>query len=97
MITTNTIINTKIIFLKFLYDFFIGDKTKEISVIKGEIISDMFSKENSPVLKTPKASKFKIKFNNIINSYKKENKKTKDTEIKINSKIKINHLVRVNF
>ena len=77
----------KIIFLKFLYDFFIGDKTKEISVIKGEIISDMFSKENSPVLKTPKASKFKIKFNNIINSYKKENKKTKDTEKEKETKI----------
>ena len=76
----------KIIFLKFLYDFFIEDKTKDISVIKGEIISDMFSKENSPVLKTPKASKFKIKFNNIINTYKKikekDNKKEKEMEDK---------------
>ena len=71
----------KIIFLKFLYDFFIEDKEKEISNIKGDIISDMFSKENSTVLKTPKASKFKINFNNIINSYKKENKKVKDKDI----------------
>ena len=70
----------KVIFLKFLYDFFIEDKTKEISVIKGEIISDMFSKENSSVLKTPKNSKFKINFTNIINSYKKDNKKVKDKE-----------------
>ena len=70
----------KIIFLKFLYDFFIEDKTKEISVIKGEIISEMFSKENSNVLKTPKNSKIKIKFNNIINSYKKEIKKIKEKE-----------------
>ena len=77
----------KIIFLKFLYDFFIEDKAKEISVIKGEIISDMFSKENSTVLKTPKASKFKIKFNNIINSYKKENKKIKDNEKERDTKI----------
>ena len=44
----------KIIYLKFLYDFFIEDKTKEISELKGEIISDMFTKENSNVLKTPK-------------------------------------------
>ena len=58
----------KIIFLKFLYDFFNEDKTKEISSIKGEIISDMFSKENSKVLKTPKESKFKINFTNFINS-----------------------------
>ena len=65
----------KIIFLKFLYDFFNEDKTKEISSIKGEIISDMFSKENSKVLKTPKESKFKINFTNFINSYKKDNKK----------------------
>ena len=70
----------KIIFLKFLYDFFIEDKMKEISIIKGEIITDMFSKENSKVLKTPKNSKFKISITNIINSYKKENKKTKEKE-----------------
>ena len=78
----------KIIFLKFLYDFFIEDKTKEISVIKGEIISDMFSKENSKVLKTPKGSKFKISFTNIINSYKKENKKSKEKENEKEKEIK---------
>ena len=84
----------KVIFLKFLYDFFIEDKTKEISVIKGEIISDMFSKENSSVLKTPKASKFKISFNNIINSYKKENKKLKDKEKDKENELKKEKLIK---
>ena len=74
----------KIIYLKFLYDFFIEDKTKEISELKGEIISDMFTKENSNVLKTPKNSKFKISFPNIINKKPKEkDKKEKEKEKEI--------------
>ena len=72
----------KIIYLKFLYDFFIEDKTKEISGLKGEIISDMFTKENSEVLKTPKNSKFKISFTNIINSNKKPKDKDKEKDKK---------------
>ena len=79
----------KIIFLKFLYKFFIEDENKEISDIKRDIISDMFRKDLSPVSQasqippvptTPKSSKFKISFNNLINSYKKEKKQPKDKE-----------------
>ena len=73
----------KIIYLKFLYDFFIEDKAREISEIRGEIISDMFTKENSNVLKTPKNSKFKISFTNLINKKPKEkDKKEKDKKEK---------------
>ena len=73
----------KIIYLKFLYDFFIEDKAKDISEIRGEIISDMFTKENSNVLKTPKNSKFKISFTNLINKKPKEkDKKEKDKKEK---------------
>ena len=79
----------KIIYLKFLYDFFIEDKTKEISGLKGEIISDMFTKENSEVLKTPKNSKFKISFTNIINSNKKPKDKDKEKDKKEKVKMKI--------
>ena len=58
----NTIIRTakdneemKIIFLKFIYDFFFTDQNKElVSPISSEIIKNMFSKDHSKVLKTPK-------------------------------------------
>ena len=62
---------------------------EEISDIKRDIISDMFRKDLSPVSQasqippvptTPKSSKFKISFNNLINSYKKEKKQPKDKE-----------------
>ncbi len=58
----NTIIRTakdneemKIIFLKFIYDFFISEQNKEIiSPMKPEIIKNMFSKEQPPIMRTPK-------------------------------------------
>jgi hypothetical protein len=58
----NTIIRTakdneemKIIFLKFIYDFFITEQNKEIkSPIQPEIIKTMFGKEQSEILRTPK-------------------------------------------
>ena len=86
----NTIIRTakdheemKIIFLKFIYDFFILDPTKEIiSPIKFEIITDMFSKENSTILKTPKrSSKRIIKFSNkSLNNSNKREKEDKEKD-----------------
>ena len=84
----NTIIRTakdneemKIIFLKFIYDFFISEQNKEIiSPIQPEIIKNMFSKEQSSVLKTPKKNKkYKSKLSNdsANSSNKSENKKQK--------------------
>ena len=83
----NTIIRTakdheemKIIFLKFIYDFFILDSTKEIiAPIKFEIITDMFSKEDSTLLKSPKTnskhlSKLSSKSLNGSNKKEKEDK-----------------------
>ena len=84
----NTIIRTakdhdemKIIFLKFIYDFFILDPTKEIiSPIKFEIITDMFSKEDSTLLKSPKSSsKYLRKLSSkSLNGSNKKEKKDKD-------------------
>ena len=92
----NTIIRTakdheemKIIFLKFIYDFFILDPTKEIiSPIKFEIITDMFTKEDSKILKTPKRSSKRLRFSskslhgsNKKEKEDKEKEKDKDKEI----------------
>ena len=82
----NTIIRTakdneemKIIFLKFIYDFFIPDQNKEIiSPMPREIIKTMFSKEHSTVLKTPKRkSKYVSKHSSdsLSGSNKSENRK----------------------
>ena len=55
----------KIIFLKFIYDFFILEPNKEInSPIPLEIIKNMFSKEQSKVLVTPKKKKLNSKDSN---------------------------------
>ena len=87
----NTIIRTakgheemKIIFLKFIYDFFMMENTKEIiSPIQFEIITDMFSQENSTILKTPKKSPkraSKSLNDNKNGSNKKSDKKEKNKE-----------------
>ena len=69
----------KIIFLKFIYDFFFTDQNKElISPISSEIIKNMFSKDHSLVLKTPKKKtkhKSKLSSGSLTGSYKSENKK----------------------
>ena len=68
----------KIIFLKFIYDFFTNEQSKEIvSPIPQEIIKNMFSKEYSNVLKTPKKKSKYIKkssSDSFSGSNKSENK-----------------------
>ena len=67
----------KIIFLKFIYDFFISEQNKEInSPMPVEIIKNMFSKEQSKVLVTPKKKKSDRKSSNdsYSGSNKSENK-----------------------
>ena len=87
----NTIIRTakdneemKFFFLKFIYDFFILEKNKEIiSPMSAEIIKNMFSKDHSLVLKTPKKEKkflSKSSSKSLSGSNKSENKKEDNLE-----------------
>ena len=69
----------KIIFLKFIYDFFVLEQNKEIiSPISSEIIKNMFSKDHSSVLKTPKRKEkhiSKLSSGSLNSSSKSENNK----------------------
>ena len=74
----------KFFFLLFIYDFFIAEKSKEIiSPIPEEIIKNMFSKDHSTVLKTPKKEKkYQSKSSNesLSGNNKSENRKKDNNE-----------------